>query len=557
MKVGMTFYLANPQFPMQLDSLRYVAKSMTDAITARHELVFLPPEYNYASGETLVRMTEDYLRSIDVLVGCPSGMLPEVRQRMGSSVPFVGFLLGVLSRSGWDLEDQVPFLTSNDVFVANCTADLELAGRYFSNAQARLLPFAVDESVFYPVDEAERRAIRERHGFRPVDRILVYSGRTTLQKNVHGLLKVFSAVQALVPEACLVIAGPTQQHGSDEFGVLPVNMPNTVRRLVARLGIPEGRVRMMDRASPKQLRELYNVADAKVNLTLHHDENFGLAQVEAMACGTPVIGTAWGGLKDTVVDGVSGYTVSTSPTPSGVKVSWWEAVNRIVGLLCDPAARERFRESCVRHATGRYSQARYEGTLLDILDTAVAGRHRTAEPLQPTSFARELWTNCHAADDDSAPYLRSPRSLALYQELMAPIAAPTREHVSHCEALEPRHVLTLATPVREYDEGLFRLDDPMYPFDLDVPDTYREAFGAILCVLREEPAITAERLGRALADGIPHAQATVEWMLCRGLLLRTRPVDGWVDPERIGRRMGEPLFRIERLDRMSTDFVMF
>jgi hypothetical protein len=353
-----------------------------------------------------------------------------------------------------------------------------------------------------------------------------------------------------------VIAGPTLDDGSDEFGVVPLNMANTVRRLISRLGIPDGRVRLIERASPGQVRELYNVADVKVNLTLHHDENFGLAQVEAMACGTPVIGTAWGGLKDTIVDGVSGYTVSTSVTPSGVKVSWWEAVNRIVGLLRDPAARERFRASCIRHAE-QYSQARYEATILDILDAAVAGRDRPAEPLQATDFARELWSTCHVADEDCAPYLRSPRGLALYQELMAPIAGPTPEHVSLDEALEPQHVLTLAAPLRDHGNGQFRMDDPMYPFDVNVPAPFREAFATMLSVLREEPAMTAERLGRALPDGVPNADAAVQWMLCMGHLLRTRPVDGWVAPEQIGRRMGEPLFQIERFDRMSTDFLMF
>ncbi|MDE0088058.1 MAG: glycosyltransferase, partial [Candidatus Poribacteria bacterium] len=35
----------------------------------------------------------------------------------------------------------------------------------------------------------------------------------------------------------------------------------------------------------------YNLSDIYINLTLHHDEQFGYTQVEAMSCGTPVIGT--------------------------------------------------------------------------------------------------------------------------------------------------------------------------------------------------------------------------------------------------------------------------
>ena len=557
MKVGMTFYSSNAFHPIPLDSLKYVAKSMTDAITSRHELVFMPPEHTYAADADVVRMTEEFVRSCDVIVGCPTGRFAAVRQRIGSNVPMVGFLLGVLPRGGWGLDTQVRHMTTNDVLLANCTADLELAGKFLSNAQTRLLPFAVDDRVFYPVDEAERKAIREKLGLREEDRVLVYVGRVTLQKNLHTLLKVFSAVQTLVPDACLVIVGPMLDQGSLEFGVTPLNLGNTVRKLIAKLRIPEGRVHLVNQAGPALVRELYNVADVKVNMTLHHDENFGLTQVEAMACGTPVVGTAWGGLKDTILDGVSGYKVTTASTRSGVKVNWWEAVNRIVALLRDPEARERFRESCVRYATERYSQARYEATLLEILDESVAGREKPAEPLRATSFAEDVWTTCNPFGADTPPFLRGPRSYELYQELMAPVTEATREHVPADEAPAPGHVLSLASPIVGDPESGFRIDDPMYPFDLDVPEEYRDAFGAVLPVLREAPAITVERLGRAVPAGVPNLPEALGWMLSAGLLLRSQPVDGWVAPEEIDSRLSEPLFRIERLDRMNTDFIMY
>ncbi|HEU4562011.1 MAG TPA: glycosyltransferase [Longimicrobium sp.] len=552
MKVGITFYPGNPLSPVQVESLKHVQKSMTDAITARHELVLMPAAYNYASGDDLQRLVREFVESCDVIVGSPMGLFPAVRQQIGSRVPLVGYLLGTLQRGGWGLDVHVPNLNTNDVFVANCTADLELAHKYFDNAQARLLPFAVDDRVFYPVDEAERKAIREKLGFGEQDRILVYAGRLMLQKNIHTLLKVFSAVQRVVPDACLVIAGPAGDVGSPEFGIVSLDLAATVVKLVSRLGIPEGRVQILSQAAPDRVRELYQIADVKVNLTLHHDENFGLAQVEAMACGTPVVGTAWAGLRDTIVDGVSGYRVSTLSTPSGVKANWWEAVNRIVELLQDPAARERFRDSCVRHATEQYSQSRYEATLLEILSASVEARERPAQPLQPTPFARELWSTCRPR---APQYLRGSRCFELYQELVAPLTALSGEHALTGEALEPRQVLSLATPIMADGDGRFRMDDPMYPFDIDVPEALAAGFEAILSVLREEPAITAERMCRAVA-GVPDASAALAWMLARGLLLRTQPVDGWIAPEMIDRRLSEPLFRVERLDGANIDFLM-
>jgi len=294
----------------------------------------------------------------------------------------------------------------------------------------------------------------------------------------------------------------------------------------------------------------------KVNLTLHHDENFGMAQVEAMACGTPVIGTAWGGLKDNIVEGVTGYKVSTVPTPSGVMVSWWEAVNRIALLLQDRGARERFRESCVRHAAENFSQARYAELLEEILAASVAGRTRPAEPLAPTEFATEYWSVCDPQAESRAPYRRGPHSLEMYRALVTPFSEARPEHVPAGEALEPGQVLLLATPIQN-GGSRFRLDHALYPFELDVPAERLAAFKAVLAVMREEPAITVGRLTGTRLEPTPEVLGALDWMLAHGVLLRSRPVEGWVDPAVVDGRMSEVLFNVQNVDRTLTDFLVY
>jgi len=48
---------------------------------------------------------------------------------------------------------------------------------------------------------------------------------------------------------------------------------------------------------------------AKIVLSLSKDEPFGLAPVEAMSCGVPVIAVSEGGLRESVTDGVTGYLI--------------------------------------------------------------------------------------------------------------------------------------------------------------------------------------------------------------------------------------------------------
>ncbi|MPM88424.1 D-inositol-3-phosphate glycosyltransferase [bioreactor metagenome] len=57
----------------------------------------------------------------------------------------------------------------------------------------------------------------------------------------------------------------------------------------------------------KQLRKIYNSMDVLIFPTEREGESLGLVGLEAMACGTPVVGSDIGGLKDYIIDGYNGY----------------------------------------------------------------------------------------------------------------------------------------------------------------------------------------------------------------------------------------------------------
>jgi glycosyltransferase involved in cell wall biosynthesis len=70
------------------------------------------------------------------------------------------------------------------------------------------------------------------------------------------------------------------------------------------------------------LRTLLRVSDAEIVDTLNRAtlmlytsrlEPFGLAPLEANACGTPVVAVAEGGVRETVIDGMNGYLVDREP----------------------------------------------------------------------------------------------------------------------------------------------------------------------------------------------------------------------------------------------------
>jgi glycosyltransferase involved in cell wall biosynthesis len=61
------------------------------------------------------------------------------------------------------------------------------------------------------------------------------------------------------------------------------------------------------RRSREVLKFYYSAADVFVTTPWY--EPFGITPLEAMACGTPVVGAAVGGIKHSVADGVTGYLV--------------------------------------------------------------------------------------------------------------------------------------------------------------------------------------------------------------------------------------------------------
>ena len=79
----------------------------------------------------------------------------------------------------------------------------------------------------------------------------------------------------------------------------------------------------------EDIRALYRRAAA---VLLPGEEDFGIAPVEAQACGRPVVALARGGALETVVDGVTGVLVTDS-TPE----AFAEGIRRAVQTKFDPA----------------------------------------------------------------------------------------------------------------------------------------------------------------------------------------------------------------------------
>jgi glycosyltransferase involved in cell wall biosynthesis len=149
------------------------------------------------------------------------------------------------------------------------------------DAKLALIPNGVDCARFHP-DAALRAQWRARLG---VDRgpMILYVGRLCRQKGTDLLI---AAYRMLKRPAALVVAGPCGQFGNTEVSPL-------VAQVLEAGGI------YLPPLDDSDMPGIYNACDLFVMPT-RELEMFGMAAVEAQACGKPVVASDHGGLRETV-----------------------------------------------------------------------------------------------------------------------------------------------------------------------------------------------------------------------------------------------------------------
>jgi alpha-maltose-1-phosphate synthase len=162
-----------------------------------------------------------------------------------------------------------------------------------------------------------------RHGIDPDQPSVVFLGRITAQK---GILELLAAAQWLDPSAQLVLCA-----ASPDTPAIQATVAEAVAGLCAtRPGVVWIDVPMA-RADVVQV-----LSHAWVFVCPSRYEPFGLVNVEAMACGAPVVATATGGIPEIVVEGETGYLVA--PGPDFARA----LAERINDLVRDPDTAQRF-----------------------------------------------------------------------------------------------------------------------------------------------------------------------------------------------------------------------
>ena len=160
-------------------------------------------------------------------------------------------------------------------------------------ANIELVPCGVDLSLFRPLDQAEARAQLGLNG----GKVLLYVGRLEPLKGLELLLHTAAQLETCEDVRVLVVGG----NGKADQRI------DDVRRLAQDLKVDHV-FDFVGRVDQEDLPLYYNAADVCVVPSFY--ESFGLAALESMACGTPVVATRVGGLSTIIQHGRTGYLKS-------------------------------------------------------------------------------------------------------------------------------------------------------------------------------------------------------------------------------------------------------
>lgn len=182
--------------------------------------------------------------------------------------------------------------------------------------------------VIYNFVDVQRFSRKPIDAFRKViapdgERILMHASNFRKVKRVQDVVRIFHAVNKQIPSRLLFVGdGPERSTAED---------------LARELGVCD-EIRFVGKQ--EQMEDILAIAD--LFLLTSDYESFGLAALEAMAAGVPVVSTNAGGLKEINEDGVTGYMANIGDVATMSK--------QAISILKDDNILEQFKENAAAHA---------------------------------------------------------------------------------------------------------------------------------------------------------------------------------------------------------------
>lgn len=199
-----------------------------------------------------------------------------------------------------------------DKVIAECPQDRDDLINYYNADPSKIciVPCGFNPAEFYPIEKNEAR---KKLGLDTGEKILLQLGRMVPRKGVDNVIRALAYLKRVSNVRLLVVGGESEDAD-------PVLTPEIGRlQQIAKDANVLDKVTFVGKRCRSVLKYYYAAAD--IFITTPWYEPFGITPLEAMACGTPVVGANVGGIKYSVANGKTGMLVPPKdPASLGEKI---------------------------------------------------------------------------------------------------------------------------------------------------------------------------------------------------------------------------------------------
>ena len=186
------------------------------------------------------------------------------------------------------------FCNSADRVIVPTSKIEDLLKSYGSTKPMSIIPTGIELDMFRTKDDSvdSRSSLREQYGIAPTDRVLLFIGRISEEKNIDELLNILADYLPKKPNVKFLLVG-----GGSEMDAL--------KQLSQELGISE-QVIFAGKKPWNEIGRYYHIGDIFINAS--QSETQGLTYIEALASGMPIVAKADRVLDDVLIEGENGFS---------------------------------------------------------------------------------------------------------------------------------------------------------------------------------------------------------------------------------------------------------
>jgi len=275
------------------------------------------------------------------------------------------------------------YYRSNDLVACISKVTHEIVKTSAPDVKSCYLPHAVNSTFFkkLPKNTEEYKKLRERlvsvsdeFNPNPNKKVFFWNNRNARRKHSGTLIWWFKEWLDEVGHDKAVLLMHTDArdpHGQD----LP--------HLIEHLGLDKGQVLLSTtKLPPQDLAMIYNVCDYTINIS--DAEGFGLATLESLSCGTPIIVNMTGGLQEQVTNGKDWFGWGIQPTSKTVigslqvpyiyedRISQDDFNKSLTkALKCSKKQYDKMSAAGINHVKENYNFEDYENSWVELIDTCI------------------------------------------------------------------------------------------------------------------------------------------------------------------------------------------